>query len=311
MFAVECAHLGRTIEGRDIVHDVTFAVPAGAAFGLLGPNGSGKTTTVRLLTGLLTPTTGEVKLFGEPVTPGTADRLRQRIGVQTDTNLYELLSVHDNLAIWADLFGIPKATHAQRIAEVLDIFDLGDRAQSPVGTLSKGMRQKLAVGRAILHQPELLFLDEPTAGLDPEASEELIAYLRTLIDQTRITVVICTHQLYGLERLCTQVGFLERGRLKLSGKVDDLIARAWPMARFTLDVGGQGERALSLIAGDVASAEPISGTSIAIELADREDIAAIVRRLVEAGIPVRSVIPVNRTIHDLYFDTIVAEGRAA
>lgn len=311
MFAVECAHLGRTIGGREIVHDVTFAVPRGAAFGLLGPNGSGKTTTVRLLTGLLTPTTGDVKLFGEPVTPSTGDHLRQRIGVQTDTNLYELLSVHDNLAIWADLFGIPKVAQRKRIGEVLDIFDLGDRAQSPVGTLSKGMRQKLAVGRAILHEPELLFLDEPTSGLDPEASEELIAYLRALIDQTRITVVICTHQLYGLERLCTQVGFLERGRLKLSGEVDDLIARAWPMARFTLDIGGEVERARALLAGRVATVEAVSGSDIAIELADREDISAIVRHLVEAGIPVRAVIPVTRTIHDLYFDTIVTGSRAA
>ncbi len=311
MFAVECTHLGRTIDGREVVHDVTFAVPGGAAFGLLGPNGSGKTTTVRLLTGLLTPTTGSVKLFGEPVTPATADHLRQRIGVQTDTNLYELLSVHDNLAIWADLFGIPRTRQAQRISEVLDIFDLGDRGHTPVGTLSKGMRQKLAVGRAILHQPELLFLDEPTAGLDPEASEELIAYLRALIDQTRITVVICTHQLYGLERLCTQVGFLERGHLKLSGEVDDLIARAWPMARYTLDIGGQGERAIALLAGRVATAELISGSEVAIELADREVIAAVVRHLVEAGLPVRSVIPVIRSIHDLYFDTIGAESRAA
>jgi ABC-2 type transport system ATP-binding protein len=252
-----------------------------------------------------------VKLFGEPLTPATGDRLRQRIGVQTDTNLYELLSVHDNLAVWADLFGIPKARQAGRISEVLEIFDLGDRRQSPVGTLSKGMRQKLAVGRAILHEPELLFLDEPTSGLDPEASEELIAYLRTLIDQSRTTVVICTHQLYGLERLCTEVGFLERGHLKLSGKVDDLIARAWPMARFSIDVAGQVEPAIALLAGRVALAEAISGGDVAIELAKGEEIVAVVRHLVEAGIPIRSVIPVTRTIHDLYFDTIVAESRAA
>lgn len=303
---VACEQLSRTIDGRSVVQNVTFAVPPGAAFGLLGPNGSGKTTTVRLLTGLLTPTSGSASLFGERLTPGSADRLRERIGVQTDTNLYELLTVRDNLAIWADLYGMSPAIRDARIAEVLETFDLQDRIASLVGTLSKGMRQKLAIARAILHQPDLLFLDEPTAGLDPEASEDLIAYLRAMIDRTHTTVVICTHQLFGLERLCTHVGLLDRGHLLRSGPVETLLAETWPATRVRIVVTGDPVSAMQVLARHGISATSTAGT-IVVELPAPELVPQVVRHLVEAGQGIRSVVPVVPTIHDLYFATIVPE----
>ncbi len=306
MTVVACDQLSRTIDGRNVVQNVSFAVPSGAAFGLLGPNGSGKTTTVRLLTGLLTPTSGTVSLFGEPLTPGSSDRLRERIGVQTDTNLYELLTVRDNLAIWADIYGMSPAKRDTRIAEVLETFDLQDRTTSPVGTLSKGMRQKLAIARAILHQPDLLFLDEPTAGLDPEASEDLIAYLRAMIDRTQTTVVICTHQLFGLERLCTHVGLLDRGRLLRSGPVETLLAETWPTTRVRIEVTGDPVAAIQVLARHDISATN-SAETITVELPTAELVPQVVQHLVAAGQGIRSVVPVVPTIHDLYFATIVPE----
>lgn len=306
MNAVACSNLSRTLGDREVVRDVSFAVPAGAAFGLLGPNGAGKTTIVRLLTGLLTPNAGSVTLFGEPLTATSADRLRERIGVQTDTNLYETLTVGDNLTVWADLFGVPKEQQAQRIDEVLETFALRDRIDSRVGTLSKGMRQKLAVARAILHEPDLLFLDEPTAGLDPEASEDLIAYLRALINHSQTTVVICTHQLFGLERLCTHVGLLEQGGLKRSGAVDTLLAETWPIVRVRIDVGEESGRAADLLSDAVLNVRPVDG-ALEVELASAEATAGVVRALVEADIPVRAVVPHVPTIQDLYFATIAPE----
>ena len=303
---VECQNLSRTIDGRNVVQNLAFSVPPGAAFGLLGPNGSGKTTTVRLLTGLLTPTTGSVSLFGEPLTRESADRLRERVGVQTDTNLYELLSVGDNLAIWADLYGMAPAVRDKRIADVLATFDLRDRIDSPVGTLSKGMRQKVAIARAILHQPDLLFLDEPTAGLDPEASDDLIAYLREMIDSTRTTVVICTHQLFGLERLCTHVGLLDRGQLLRSGPVETLLAETWPTVRVRIDVTGDPAAALQVLARHQVTATETAGT-ITVELATPEGVPGVVQALVDGGYGIRSVLPVVPTIHDLYFATIAPE----
>ena len=303
---VACEQLSRTLDGRDVVQNVTFAVPPGAAFGLLGPNGSGKTTTVRLLTGLLTPTSGTASLFGEPLTPGSADRLRQRVGVQTDTNLYELLTVWDNLVTWADLYGMSPADRDLRIAEVLETFDLQDRATSLVGTLSKGMRQKLAIARAMLHRPDLLFLDEPTAGLDPEASDDLIAYLRAMIDQTRTTVVICTHQLFGLERLCTHVGLLDRGHLLRSGPVETLLAETWPTTRVRIGVKGDLVTALQVLAQHDLPAT-LTMETIMVELPTPEVIPQVVQYLVDAGQGIRSVVPVVPTIHDLYFATIAPE----
>lgn len=303
---VACEHLSRTLDGREVVRNVTFTVPPGAAFGLLGPNGSGKTTTVRLLTGLLTPTSGTASLFGEPLTPRSADRLRERIGVQTDTNLYELLTVKDNLAIWADLYGMSPVLRDTRIADVLETFDLQDRIASPVGTLSKGMRQKLAIARAILHQPDLLFLDEPTAGLDPEASDDLIAYLRAMIDRTSTTVVICTHQLFGLERLCTHVGLLDRGHLLRSGPVETLLTETWPIARVRIGVTGDSAAALQLLAGHDITATSTAET-VTVDLSTSDLVPKVVQHLVEGGFGIRSVVPVVPTIHDLYFATIAPE----
>ena len=136
---------------REAVSDLNLRVAPGRAFGLLGPNGAGKTTTVRMLTGLLAPTSGSVTLFGETLTRANADALRARVGVQTDTNLYEALTVRDNLRAWGELYGLTAAAVTRRTAEVLEVLGLTDRIGSLVGELSKGMRQKLSVGRAVLH----------------------------------------------------------------------------------------------------------------------------------------------------------------
>lgn len=189
---VTASALSKGFGDRQVVSDLSFSVARGRAYGLLGPNGSGKTTTVRMLTGLLTPDQGEVALFGEPVNATSADGLRRRIGVQTDTSLYDTLSARENLRTWGALYGVRPRALNERVDEVLEVLGLSARADSLAGEFSKGMKQKLAIGRAILHQPELLFLDEPTAGLDPEASADLIAYLTQMIRSLNTTVIICT-----------------------------------------------------------------------------------------------------------------------
>lgn len=294
--------LSKRFGARQAVADLDLQVSAGRALGLLGPNGSGKTTTVRLLTGLLTPDRGEVRLFGQTLTRQNADALRARIGVQTDTNLYEMLTVGENLRTWGDLFGLPPATRDKRISEVLQTFELADRADSPVATLSKGMRQKVSVARAILHEPELLFLDEPTAGLDPEATAELINHLKTMIESSRTTVVICTHQLHGLEALCDDLAIIDRGRLIASGTVEELLSRAWPQRRYLLRVAAEPQAALEALAGAGLGLNATLNDDIIELTTDDEDLLSKgIATLVNAGVALRSVIPVQRTIHDLYF----------
>lgn len=308
---VHASGLSKRFGDRDVISGLSFSIARGHAFGLLGPNGSGKTTTVRLLTGLLAPDSGDITLFGEPVTSANADLLRRRIGVQTDTNLYETLSARENLRTWGALYGMRRNTLDKRIDDVLNVLGLHDRASSLVGEFSKGMRQKLAVGRAVMHEPELLFLDEPTAGLDPEASADLIDYLKQMIRSLSTTVIICTHQLHGLESLCDDIGIIRSGRLLTSGSVDDLLRRKWPEHRYSLAVGADIRHAQRVVAS-VTGSPPKVDTDGRLLFSTRDEglVPAVVAALVREDVPVRAVIPIVPTIEQFYFSTL-DEGSVA
>jgi ABC-2 type transport system ATP-binding protein len=312
--AIRAEHVVKSFGPRAVITDLTLDISPGAAFGLLGPNGAGKTTTVRLLTGLLAADAGAIDLLGERLSPANADRLRERIGVQTDTALYETLTVRDNLRTWGDLYDVAPARRDRRIDDLLGLLGLDGRADSLVGELSKGMRQKLAVARAVLHEPALLFLDEPTAGLDPEASADLVAYLRRLVDAGDTTLVLCTHQLFGLENLCTDVGILDGGRLAVSGAVDDVLHERWPRPRIRI-VAGDPDSTARAVAGlpDVtAHSDPANPSALIIEVPTENAVPPVVAALVDAGLPVHAVEPLRPTLEDLYFATVTArEGALA
>jgi ABC-2 type transport system ATP-binding protein len=303
---VVASGLTKLFGSREVISELSFQVSTGRAFGLLGPNGSGKTTTVRLLTGLLTPSRGSVTLFGQALSRSNADALRARIGVQTDTNLYEALSVRDNLRTWGELHGLTSRAVERRTDEVLQVLGLSDRVDSLVGELSKGMRQKLSVGRAVLHEPDLLFLDEPTAGLDPEASADLIDYLKEMIRTLHTTVIICTHQLQGLESLCDDIGILKNGRLVACGEVRQLLHQQWPQRRYLLKVDRDLAAARKTVTSLVGGPVEISATdrTLRFSVVNEESISPVVAALVRDQIQIRAVIPQQPTIQDLYFATI-------
>ena len=303
--AVSAAGLTKRFDDRLVVSDLSFEVGRGRAFGLLGPNGAGKTTTVRLLTGLLTPDAGAVTLFDEPVHPGNVDALRSRIGVQTDTNLYETLSARENLRVWGALYGLRQPALGRRIDAVLETMGLSHRADSLVGEFSKGMRQKLAVGRAILHEPELLFLDEPTAGLDPEAAADLIGHLTDMMRDHSTSVIICTHQLHGLETLCDEIGILRSGTLLTAGAVADLLGRRWPGHRHRVEVGGDPAAARTAMASVPEATVELDGDgALTLTTTRSATVPAAVATLVRAGIAVHAVVPITPTIEQFYFDTL-------
>jgi ABC-2 type transport system ATP-binding protein len=261
---------------------------------------------IRLLNRLITPTAGGVELFGEALTPHSADRLRARIGVQTDTELYATLTVRENLTTWGELFGMASPRIAQRIPEVLDVLGLADRADSAVGQLSKGMRQKAAIARALLHEPELLFLDEPTAGLDPEAAVDLIGYLREVIRTGSTTIVLATHQLHGLESLCDHLGILVAGRLVVAGEVDALLAERYPLTRVTLRLQGDLVAAREVLAPLGTLALDDAGVGV-LEVPRDARISDAVAALVHRGVAVEMVAAQEPTIEELYF-SVVSEG---
>lgn len=195
--------------GREVraVDGLNLDVREGEVFGFLGPNGAGKTTTVRLLTCLISPTAGRAWVNGLRV--GEADRqIRAQVGILTESpGLYERLSARFNLELFAELYGVPDPKG--QAEKYLRLLDLWDRRDTETGAFSKGMKQKLAIARALLHEPKAVFLDEPTAALDPEAAKTVREFIETLRGQGR-TIFLCTHNLDEAERLCDRIGVFKQ-----------------------------------------------------------------------------------------------------
>ncbi len=214
--------LTRCFKDTTAVNQLNLEVFKGEIFGFLGHNGAGKTTTVRLLNGVIEPTSGSMRVLGlNPQADGP--ELRARTGVLTETpSMDERLTAWENLSIYADLYKVPRGEVSPRINELLAEFDLADRAHEKVGGYSKGMKQRLALARALLHKPELLFLDEATSGLDPIATHHVHVLIERMARSENRTVFMCTHNLVEAQKLCDRVAVLEHGRLVALGTPTEL-----------------------------------------------------------------------------------------
>ncbi len=304
---IRTENLTKRYDGTLALENLTFEVHEGELLVLLGPNGAGKTTTLRLLMGLISPTSGRIWIAGEPMTP-EAHGLRRRIGYLPETpGFWERLPAWKNLEIYAQLYEVPNPRH--RVRALLEQFGLADRARDPVAAFSKGMRQRLALARALLHDPPILLLDEPTAGLDPEAALEVRELLRAWKGQGR-TILLCTHDLEEAERLGDRVAIL-RTRLLALDTPDRLRAQRFGVI-VAIEIDGQPEPYWTQIQGqpDVIHAT-IRNNRLEVRVADaRTAIPHLVRRLVEAGAPILSVTPVKASLEELYLQ-IVREGRGS
>lgn len=239
---------------KQALSGLSFSVREGEIFGFLGPSGAGKTTTIKLLTRQLKPDSGEIRLFGSEVSSLKQD-VFDRIGVLSDNSgLYERLSVYDNLALFADLKGIPR----DQISGALETVGLGGEEKKPAKSLSRGMKQRLMLLRAVLHKPALLFLDEPTASLDPGTTQQIHKLLRDLNAQGT-TIFLTTHNMEEADRLCDRVAFLNHGQivacdtpeaLKLAHARDQLVARTGSGAVYEVAKSKQGLMELVEALGD-------------------------------------------------------------
>ena len=221
MPAVEMVHLVKRFGSFTAVDDLSLTVEPGEIFGLLGPNGSGKTTTVNMLSGLTSPTSGEVRVMGYDLRTHTR-QVRQVLGaVHQETALYEELSAWVNLDFHADLFGVPRSEKKARIEQMLALVQLSDRKDSRVSTFSGGMKRRLALARALLHEPQLIYLDEPTLGVDVQSRRALWDYILGLRRQGK-TVFITTNYLEEAQALCSRIAIIDHGRLVALDTPEDL-----------------------------------------------------------------------------------------
>ena len=287
--AIQTEGLTRRFGPVVAVDDLSLQVPRGSIFGFLGPNGSGKTTTIHLLLGLLEPSSGSVRVLGlDPLRHG--DEVRAHSGALLEyPGLYERLSAQDNLDFYGRVWRIPPAARAERVKELLGPLDLWERRHEPVGDWSRGMKQKLAVARALFHRPEVAFLDEPTAGLDPVAAASLRDDLERLVSHEGVTVFLTTHNLPEAERLCDLVGVIRVGKLLAVDTPERLRLNAGGQ-RVEISGAGFSPDLVSQLRArpDVRAVEQEHGR-LSISLNGEVSVAPLVRLLVEGGAEVEEV----------------------
>jgi ABC-2 type transport system ATP-binding protein len=283
--------------------DVSFEIDHGEVFGFLGPNGAGKTTTVRTLGTLIAPTSGSATVAGIPLTPENGVEIRQRVAIMPESpGLYLRLSVTENLECFADLYGASDST--DRIERALRAVNLTGRAHDACGALSKGLRQRVALARALLSDPEVLFLDEPTAGLDPVATRDVHELIAAL-GRSGVTIFLTTHRLEEAERLCDRVAILNT-TLRTIGRPDELRDQLFAKA-LTVRVLAPLAEPGSVFAGlpAVESWHDDGPATYVLAVSDSAIAApAVTRALVAAGADVLSVGESRHSLEDVYLELI-------
>jgi ABC-2 type transport system ATP-binding protein len=311
MPVLEALGLSRRFGERFALSDLTFAAEAGEVIALLGPNGAGKTTTVRLLNGILTPDGGGSRVLGlDPVVDGMA--IRRRTGVVTENAaLDDRLSARDNVVFYSRIRGFSRAEARRRADFLLERLGLATRADDIVQGFSTGLRKRVALARALAHEPEVLFLDEPTAGLDPEAARDTVELIAAMAGGQGRTVVLCTHDLAEAGRLASRMAVLQEGRLIAFGAPDALAASIWNGLAVDLDLADPAPApTLALLSGTrgVLSAEA-SSSGARLRVENRQVIPAVVGALAGREVPVYGVTARPPTLEDVYF-AVTRKGAA-
>ena len=303
MTAIDVRGLTRRFGAFTAVDQVSFDVGRGEIFGFLGSNGAGKSTTIRMLCGLLRPTSGTATVGGIDVTRDP-EGVKQRIGYMSQRfSLYELLTVDQNIAFWGGIYGLDRARLARRRAFILEMAGLAGRETTLARDLSGGWRQRLALGCAILHEPPILFLDEPTAGVDPVSRRQFWKLIDTL-SADGVTVLVTTHYLDEAER-CHRVALIHAGRLAVIGTVAEVkqVFNGRPIVEIRASRPVEAMNALDAMA-DVEKTS-LFGTALHAVLRDEAvNLEAIAARLRERGLDVDSIARVAPSLEDVFLDVV-------
>jgi ABC-2 type transport system ATP-binding protein len=293
--AVAISGLHKRYGGVEAVNGIDLEVGAGELFGFLGPNGAGKSTTIKILCTLVQPTAGSARVAGYDVVRRRSD-VRRHIGlVFQETTLDDYLTAEQNLRFHAEIYGMQKAAIAPRIEAVLDLVGLADRRHSPVMSFSGGMKRRLEIARGLLHSPRVLFLDEPTIGLDPESRSTLWRYVDELRGQEHITVFLTTHYMDEAER-CDRIAIIDRGRIVALGTPGDLKASVGS-DRIRLQTDGEPALAAEHVRSQLGVEATVDGDVVVVDAPDGERFAP---RLFELGLSVTSVRITRPTLDDVF-----------
>jgi len=308
-WAIEAIGLGRSFGALVAVEELTLRIPRGRVLSLLGPNGAGKTTTIRMLSTLLGPSAGEARVAGHDVRAEPLE-VRRKIGLLPEVpGLYESLSAERNLRFYADLHEMPAGRRDARIRSVLEALGIWGRRGERVVTFSKGMKQKIAIARALIHEPEVLFLDEPTASLDPESSKVVREYVLELKAEGR-TIFLNTHNLYEAERVSDTVAVLNR-RVLAVGVPQELARSIWkPRTAVRLRSVTAAVLDATHACPGVSSAEA-EGAVLHVSLEDpARDTPGLVAAIVRSGGEILGVEEPRHSLEDVYL-RLLAESKGA
>ncbi len=309
MLAVETRGLTRRYGKVTAVDAINLQVPAGAIFGLIGPNGAGKTTTLRMLSGLLEPTAGEI-IIGGQVANHDWRLLRRQIGYMPDFfGVYEDMLVWEYLDFFGRCYDLPAARRDRAVDELLELVDLADKREAYVETLSRGMRQRLCLAHALVHDPQVLLLDEPASGLDPRARVEMRELLRELGAMGK-TVIVSSHILSELAELCDSVGIIEKGRLVAGGPVAEITRQVYEGHTLRIQVLSDTAEAEAALRGwrGVGSILTI-GNVLEVEfLGDDQAAAELLAALVSRGVRVASFAQLTSDLEEIFLRLTAERG---
>ncbi len=260
----------------------------GALFGFVGPNGAGKTTTIKIMTGLLKPDQGSVELDGQDMLSDPRSLQRQIGYVPDHFGLYDNLKVSEYMEFFASCYHLEGFAARKRAQNLLEQVGLGDRMDTFVDGLSRGMKQRLCLARALIHDPKLLIMDEPTAGLDPRTHLEFRQMVWELHEQGK-TILLSSHNLSELSELCTDIGIIDAGKMVLSGSMDEIMERLYTSRKIIISVPGQMEKTISFLKENpLIRTMTISEKDIMVEFTGDEQMESeLLRQMIESGIPVR------------------------
>ena len=301
----------KILADRQILKNISFVVEQGDIFGYLGPNGAGKTTTIRVILGLFPPNSGKAFILGKNV---RCDDAREKAGFVLEADgLYDNMTAYENLGYYCQIYGMPSALKSKRIDEMLELVELSDRAGDKVSSYSKGMRQKLALARSMLHEPDLLIFDEPTAGVDPTGQIEVRQIILNLAQRGK-TIFLSSHNLDEVQRICNRIALIDQGEIKLYGELEKL-RRDMGRREVIIETGITTTEEARLLDGLVAELEALpyvtscckEAQKLRLQLDGRGDVSEIVAILSQKSIGVEEVRKGEISLEEIYAK--VTKGR--